>query len=53
MTILLAVVAAVAAVAVIATMLRLAPGRTESVQDSPGRSADPQGDELAPRDRAA
>ncbi len=52
MTILLAMLAAVLAVGVIVFMIRLAPGRTESVPRT-GQRSEGQGEELAPRDRAA
>ena len=52
MTILLAILAAVAAVGVLVFMIRLAPGRTERVPRG-GQRSEGQGEELAPRDRAA
>jgi hypothetical protein len=52
MTLILAILAAVAAVAVLVFMLRIAPGRTESVPKDRKRP-DGQGEELTPRDRAA
>jgi len=53
MTFILAIAAAVAAIAVIVFMIRLAPGRTERVRRTHGAAADGQGEQLAPRDRAA
>ena len=52
MTLVLAIVAAIAAVTVIVFMLRIAPGRTERVPRDRQRP-EGQGEELAPRDRAA
>ncbi len=52
MTIFLAMLAAVVAVGVIVFMIRLAPGRTESVPRA-GQRSEGQGEELTPQDRAA
>ena len=52
MIIFLAIVAAVVAVAAVVYTIRIAPGRTERVPRG-GQASGGQGEELAPRDRAA
>jgi hypothetical protein len=52
MTVVVAVVIAVAVIGVIVALLRLVPGRTETVRREADREVDGQGEQLSPVDRA-